>query len=346
MVTKIMNRYTLTLLLFIGFCHLATLGWIIFKYPVDSLHYFADGKPLPSFFFSYFKYYIHHLYFVVTTCTTIGYGDVVPYKDRNSELIFGMLVMIAGLSVMSIVFTLSTILLNQFKEQSVKVHRKMKDFNFWFSTVEKTSKVDMPSNFVKILNNFFKALYNLEVDTVVYGEFFEELPPTTASLLEEKYHIAQESPFESLFQEFGKELTFDIIKACEPQSFLPNTVILKRCDQSPGIYWITYGTVKVVYLDPDVPASELDDGDSFGSFCLLEEPSRFSYISKDTVMTHFLSESKLRIIIEKNGNSGDALEEKIERDFKKLQQERNIVKSIVKFRSISFTKRNWRLSKN
>lgn len=340
LVNKVMNRYTLMLLVFVAFCHLATVGWIIFKYPVDSLHYFNDGKPLPPWFSSKYKYYFHHLYFVVTTCTTLGYGDVVPYKDRSSELIFGMLVMLAGLSIMSIVFNLTSMLLNKFQEQSVKVHQKMKDFRYWFKTVEKNSKVDLPSRFVKMLDAFFKALYNLEVDTVVYSDFFEQLDPRTASLLEEKYHAAQQSPFESLSQEFGKEITFDIIKACEPLSFLTDTVILKRCEQSPGIYWITFGMVKVVYLDPSLPASELEEGDSFGSFCLLEEPSRFTYIAKETCMVHFLSREKLKLIIEKNGNNGIAFEERIEKDFEQLQQERNVVKSLFKFRNIPFTKRN------
>jgi hypothetical protein len=340
-----MSRYMFALLFFIAFCHLATIGWIIFKYPVDSLHYFTDNKPLPSWFWNHYKYYFHHLYFVVTTCTTIGYGDVVPYKDRNSELIFGMVVILAGLSIMSIVFNLTAILLNQFMEQSIKVHQKMKDFKYWFFTVERSAKVDLPHKFIKSLNSFFKALYNLEVDTVVYSDFYEQLPPKTSSDLEEKYHMAQDSPFESLVQRFGKELAFDIIKACEPLSFLKDTVILKRCEKATGIYWITFGKVKMVYHDQNSPVSVLQNGDSFGSFCLLEEPSRFTYVAEDTCMAHFLPEDKLRIIIEKNGNSGQAYENKIKRDFHLLLQERNIVKSLFKFRTSKFTKRKWRIER-
>lgn len=326
-----MGQYTTMTLFFIAFCHLATFGWVIFKFPVDSEQFLATTNRV-WWINDRYRYYIQHFYFVVTTCTTIGYGDITPDKDRDSEMLFGIFVMLAGLSLMSVVITLTAILLNRFKEQSLKVKKKMKDFSSWFGIMERNSRAEFPQKFVNGLNEFFKALYNLEVDTVVYSKFFDQLPPRHSEELEVKYHMAHESPFQELFDRFGKEITTDIIKGCQPCSFLAGTTILHRSKYSPGIYWITYGKVYVTYVHEDQPIHELTEGDSFGSFCLLEEQSRFNYIAKNTCMAHFLPASKLVAIIDKNGNSGIAFQELIKQEFKNLQNEKTVFKSLFRFR--------------
>lgn len=280
-----------------------------------------------------YRYYIRHLYFVVTTCTTIGYGDITPSKESNSELVFGITAMLAGLSVMSVFLTLSQILLKGFKDQSVQLHKRMKDFDYWFETIEKTSKAEFPERYVKKLKEFFKALYNLEVDTVVYSKFLDQLPAKVAEELEEEYHLAQESPFQVLFDMYGKELSIGIIKGCQPCSFFAGSTILHRGKYSPGIYWITYGTVKVTYINDTKPVIELEEGDSFGSFCLLDEQSRFNYIAKSTCMAHFLPLEKLKDILDENGNSGQYFREQVKKDFEELQKEKIVCKSLNKFRT-------------
>ena len=47
--------------------------------------------------------YLTSLYFVVTTITTVGYGDILPTKINSAELIFSIVLMVFGV----IVFTLA-----------------------------------------------------------------------------------------------------------------------------------------------------------------------------------------------------------------------------------------------
>ena len=331
LVSKMMNQYMSVLLVFIAFSHVTTIIWTLFKFPVDSEDFLAQTNSV-VWMKDRYRYYFRHLYFVVTTCTTIGYGDITPNKDRSSELVFGILVMLAGLSIMSIVINLSQILLSKFNDQSLKLHRRMKDFNFWFGTIERTSRAEFPQRYVNHLREFLKALYNLEVDTVVYSKFLDQMPPHYSEELEERYHKSHESPFEDIFDAYGKEMTVDIIKGCQPCSFLGGTIILHRGKLSPGIYWITYGKVIVTYLSDNEPVQELEEGDSFGSFCLLEEQSRFNYVAKNTCMAHFLPLDKLKMIIEKNGNSGIAYKEQIETDFLSIQSQKTVVKGVSRLR--------------
>jgi voltage-gated potassium channel len=45
--------------------------------------------------------YLTALYYVITTMTTVGYGDISPTKINVVEMLFGILLMIGGVTTFS-----------------------------------------------------------------------------------------------------------------------------------------------------------------------------------------------------------------------------------------------------
>ena len=45
--------------------------------------------------------YLVSLYYVITTMTTVGYGDISPTKINSIEIIFGIILMIGGVVAFS-----------------------------------------------------------------------------------------------------------------------------------------------------------------------------------------------------------------------------------------------------
>lgn len=335
LVTKTMGQYTAVVLILIAFSHISTIGWIIFKYPTD-LEKFGESKyGGVTWYQGKFRYYFHHLYFVMTTCSTIGYGDVTPDKDSPSELIFGMLVELVGLSILGIMWLMSNILLSNFTKQKARVMQNMKDFNNWFKTIERSARAEFSTKFVNELSRFFNLLYRLEIDTAVYdNEYLELMAPKDASKLETCFLQAHKSPFAELFKLFDKEMCIDIIRGCEQTSYVAGTTILHRGHNCPGVFWISKGKVECRYLKPEQVITEIGEGDWFGSFCILDEPVRCDYVAKDICMVHFLPKELLNTILDTF--KLDSLRFRMEAtdDFNELQVQRNSLKSMLKLEEL------------
>ena len=326
-----MAQYAAIMLAFIAFCHISTIGWIIFKYPKDLIYFELNPEETPYWLNNRFYFYFQHLYFVVVTCSTNGYGDITPDKESTSELIFGMIVALIGLSVLGIMWTLNNILLKNFQSQRMKIQQEMKDFNEWFKVLEVSSNAEFDEDFVKKLFRFFKALYSLKVDTIIYdNEYLDSMPLDLAKEIETTYHESHTSPFDDLFDKYDKEMCVEIIKACEQTSYLPDTTILHRGLTSPGMFWLTSGTVKCTYQNPDQVIDQLHAGETFGSFCVLNQPCRESYITQDICMVHFLPKARLDDILDTFGVEAIKFKEEATADFKHQQDCRNSYKSILK----------------
>lgn len=190
-------------------------------------------------------------------------------------------------------------------------------------------------------DQIFRALYILEIDTIVYdNKYLDEIPPKLANELESKFLEAHSTPFSDLFTRYDKEMCVDIIEASEPASYVGNTTILHRGHSSPGVYWISKGKIKCTYLKDDQVIMQLHEGDCFGSFCLLDEACRCDYITEDICMVHFVAKSRLEEILETFKVDAIRFRQEALDDFNVLQQQRNAFKSMLRLRRCCLSRGN------
>jgi hypothetical protein len=217
MVNKTIGKYVFFMACFLGYMHCATLIWTILKRADDIDFYIHDPSTEPYWLHNTFSYYIHYAYFVVTTTSTNGYGDVLPNKNKDSEIIFAMFVVLTGLIFMTAVISISNMFIKSFDEIKQKRRQKIQDFRHWFNSFERNSRAEFPDQFVKRLMAFFNFLYTSEYNNLLYdNQFFEELPNTISNELETEYAKAHGNSFQELFDYLPGNLCVQIIKNTRP----------------------------------------------------------------------------------------------------------------------------------
>jgi len=65
------------------------------------------------------------MYYVITTMTTVGYGDISPSKINVAELIFGILLMIGGVTTFSFASASLASILQNYDIQNAKFQEKV-----------------------------------------------------------------------------------------------------------------------------------------------------------------------------------------------------------------------------
>ena len=75
------------------------------------------------------KLYLTSLYFIVTTITTVGYGDIYPTKINHFELGFGIVLMIGGVIIFSLAQASLTSILSTYDATNAKYQEKVNILN-------------------------------------------------------------------------------------------------------------------------------------------------------------------------------------------------------------------------
>lgn len=86
-----------------------TPTWIAGSYDVDPMNYAKN---------SHSHLYLISLYYVITTMTTVGYGDISPSKINAIEMLFGILLMIGGVVAFSFASATLTSILSTYDNQN------------------------------------------------------------------------------------------------------------------------------------------------------------------------------------------------------------------------------------
>ena len=132
--------------------------------------------------------YLTSLYFVVTTITTVGYGDIYPTKINPAELIFGIFLMIGGVIVFSLAQAqLASILSNydssngKFREQVGILNRVYTEYFLpleLYSRLKQSLKYNSNQD-IEDLNNFVAGLpgkLKIEVALSIHERTYNNIP--------------------------------------------------------------------------------------------------------------------------------------------------------------------------
>jgi len=65
------------------------------------------------------------MYYIVTTMTTVGYGDISPSFINPLELIFGIFLMISGVMVFTMASATLSSILQSYDVQNAKFNEKL-----------------------------------------------------------------------------------------------------------------------------------------------------------------------------------------------------------------------------
>ena len=185
--------------------------------------------------------YITSFYWVVTTLTTIGYGD---YKGFTiNEYIYTMFVEFAGIAFFS--FIMGSINNVFFSDDDLDIiEEQLERVNIWLvkldnSRMEKT----LPEVIYLAIGEFIKESLGYDHKKLITGfEFLEQLKPSLRSRLVHELFPKFFKEFDHLF-EFenaicGKEFMAYFVTKLYCRFFMGNQIIIKKGDYFEEIYMI------------------------------------------------------------------------------------------------------------
>lgn len=259
------QKWEYTINLNSGLIRLAIFFYFLFL----AIHWAACGwmeVKIVSYGETLLRDYIVSFYYIVTTVTTIGYGDLTPDKARLIEVIYVMGIQLLGAgSYGYIIGNIATLLANidlakvQHRERTGRVNTFMKSKKF-------------PKNLQQRVHHYYDYLWDTRKG---YDDaaILEELPgafKVEFSLLLNK-DILEKVP---LFKGATPNLIKEIVLCLKPCIYTPGDIICAFGEIGIQMYFINKGTVEVVSPDGKQIYATLKEGDFFGEIALLLQQPR------------------------------------------------------------------------
>ncbi|MBF0099822.1 MAG: cyclic nucleotide-binding domain-containing protein [Desulfobacterales bacterium] len=208
-------------------------------------------------------FYIKSVYWVVTTLTTVGYGDITP--STNIGRIYTMLVMLLGVGMYGfIIGNISSLIVNVNVNKNIRKERIAALVSFM-------RQYNIPSKLQENIFSFYDHYLKQNI-TSYYDRILSDLPPELENELRShvKIYLISQVP---LFKHFSKENLKEIASCFISELFPPSTVIIQEGDIGHEMYFIVYGVVDIISSENTI-LNRLRPGSCFGEIALLKECKR------------------------------------------------------------------------
>lgn len=229
--------------------HIMACFWLFLGHNFDEgwIHTDSEFNKIGD---EYYVAYPAAVYFIISTFTTVGYGDFSPHE--TFEIFLVMVLELIGLAFFSYIMgTLSSI--QSQKSAYTIIAKKKKEFEEFLLKVSRSRPSDLPHELFSSSLFNVGTNYEYNVRFVFYlFSFFEELPPKLKKILV-VYHLKE---FYIHFKNFfwNKDLGFqaddkfitNFLINTDLHVYLPGKTIIERGEQLDHVYLIAVGEVHVL----------------------------------------------------------------------------------------------------
>ena len=275
----------LTLVLF--FAHILACGWIMLN-------------PLPAGD-AIIDHYVKCFYFIMTTLTTIGYGDITP--QTTVARLYTIVIQLMGVAVFGVVIgQISKLIMAQNKHEEAQKEKKN-------DMILLLNHYGVPSNLQKQVFAYHHHLSEKHLtdnDGALIGELPEALQEEIRLYMKLKLLHGM-----ALFQQLSEACLRDVALTLKKRHFSPHDMIIHKGDPARELFVIGHGTVNVLAPDRKIIVS-LNKGQFFGEVALLKDCTRTTDVEAANYcdLYTFEKEDFLRII-----KTHPDLQEKIQTTF-------------------------------
>lgn len=186
--------------------------------------------------------YINAFYFILTTITTVGYGDISG--STTAEYLFSMAVEFIGLTFFS--FLTGTISVMFSGDQSFEslINARMEELDLWLLRLENCNKEE------KIPNKLYHSIKEFIQDAFVYDfnliieefSFYNELPASIQNQISESLFKTFKNQFNNFFLNTDIGFQHQLIVNMYCRIYEPGKTIISHGQKLNEMYFISKGS--------------------------------------------------------------------------------------------------------
>ncbi|MEM7549626.1 MAG: cyclic nucleotide-binding domain-containing protein [Bacteroidota bacterium] len=216
--------------------------------------------------------YIRALYWVVTTLTTVGYGDITPHT--NSEYLYTIMMQILGIGAFGYIIGNVTFYLKRRDPATLSYIENIEKLN----TLLKYR--GLPKSLQRKLQYFYTYQWR---ERLGYDEssLLTGLPESLKG--EVSIHLKKEIIRKiSLFRNAEEGFLDEIAKMLTTVVLTPGDYLFRSGDEGDAMYFVISGELSALDNSEENTFAEFSVGDHFGEIALFEEEARTASIKAQT----------------------------------------------------------------
>lgn len=208
--------------------------------------------------------YIRAIYWVITTMTTVGYGDITPVT--NAQTIYAMLVMILGVGTYGYVIANLSNFFGNMDTAKLDFSKKMAIVNAFLAYRS------VPSHLEKRIRAYYEYIWENRLDHDE-NEVIDDLPHSlrTEVALFLRKPLLSKVP---LFREASEDFLHEVVHHLNIHVFMPGDEVVRRGDRGESMFFISKGNVAILDSDSQSTLAVLGEGSFFGETSLLTAQPR------------------------------------------------------------------------
>lgn len=207
--------------------------------------------------------YINGLYWVITTLTTIGYGDITPIT--NGAKLFTMVIMITGVVLYGVVIGNVTKMITEAARYKEQANEKFSELQLFMK------HYNIPGRLQNSAFDYYNHLFTKRLsnnDQKIIGELPQALQAELQTYMNMK--LIKSVP---IFKKCSMACLKEVASSLEQKNYSPGQNIINIGEQGDEMFIIAHGTCEVILSDGNIVAA-LHDGQFFGEIALIEETTR------------------------------------------------------------------------
>ena len=222
--------------------------------------------------------YVKTLYFIITTISTVGYGDVLP--KTPSEIAYVMFVQFIGVMIFAFLTgSITSILINLNLREKMLSENEI-NLDKWFIDLNSQGKSKFPEVLQKNIKDYFMHFWKNDYTSLLSGNgFMNRMPLNLKAEFEEYLYSDDIGDFKTFFTGHEKQLKSEIMSGLYPRLFEESSQILKIRAEVDEIYIIKRGSV-VLASAFGLSFLELGPKSFFGEeFALLKKTPKMNFLA-------------------------------------------------------------------